>query len=71
MINSHHEWSETGDRYMLKLFRDFVFHQTDQLGAPYLDLAHIVSVLNKVSVIIFGSCILFMIFNLCCLLLIF
>jgi hypothetical protein len=20
-------WSETGDRYLLKLFRDFVFHQ--------------------------------------------
>lgn len=43
------EWSETGDRYMLKLFRDFVFHQTDQLGAPYLDLAHIITTLNKVE----------------------
>lgn len=21
------QWSETGDRYLLKLFRDFVFHQ--------------------------------------------
>ncbi|CAL8074287.1 unnamed protein product [Calicophoron daubneyi] len=43
------DWSETGDRYMLKLFRDFVFHQTDQLGAPYLDLVHIVNTLNKVE----------------------
>uniref|UniRef100_A0A5K3EHB4 Pan3_PK domain-containing protein n=1 Tax=Mesocestoides corti TaxID=53468 RepID=A0A5K3EHB4_MESCO len=43
------EWSETGDRYMLKLFRDFVFHQVDQRGAPHLDLAHIVTVLNKVE----------------------
>ena len=26
-------WSETGDRYMLKLFRDFVFHQVgDAVG---------------------------------------
>ncbi|VDP71319.1 unnamed protein product [Echinostoma caproni] len=43
------DWSETGDRYMLKLFRDFLFHQTDQLGAPYLDLAHVISALNKVE----------------------
>ncbi|CAH8519595.1 unnamed protein product [Schistosoma turkestanicum] len=43
------EWSETGDRYMLKLFRDFVFHQSDPLGAPYLDLAHIITTLNKVE----------------------
>ncbi|VDL96255.1 unnamed protein product, partial [Schistocephalus solidus] len=40
-------WSETGDRYMLKLFRDFVFHQVDQCGAAHLDLAHIVNSLNK------------------------
>ncbi|TPP62011.1 PAB-dependent poly(A)-specific ribonuclease subunit 3 [Fasciola gigantica] len=43
------DWSETGDRYMLKLFRDFLFHQTDQLGAPYLDLSHVISALNKVE----------------------
>ncbi|VDK36838.1 unnamed protein product [Taenia asiatica] len=43
------EWSETDDRYMLKLFRDYVFHQVDHNGAPYLDLAHIVSSLNKVE----------------------
>ncbi|VDN12715.1 unnamed protein product [Dibothriocephalus latus] len=42
-------WSETGDRYMLKLFRDFVFHQVDQCGAAHLDLAHIVNSLNKVE----------------------
>ncbi|VDN97160.1 unnamed protein product [Rodentolepis nana] len=43
------DWSETDDRYMLKLFRDYVFHQVDQNGAPYLDLAHIVQALNKVE----------------------
>ncbi|EUB59273.1 PAB-dependent poly(A)-specific ribonuclease subunit [Echinococcus granulosus] len=49
--SKHHEpeWSETDDRYMLKLFRDYVFHQVDHNGAPYLDLAHIVSALNKVE----------------------
>eukprot|EP01043_Picozoa_sp_COSAG02_P025315 COSAG02_NODE_1418_length_12720_cov_20.079629_3_plen_54_part_00 len=25
--NRDERWSETGDRYMLKLFRDYVFHQ--------------------------------------------
>ena len=42
-------WSETGDRYMLKLFRDYMFHQVDENGAPWIDMAHIVSCMNKVS----------------------
>lgn len=42
-------WSETGDRYMLKLFRDYVFHQTTEDGRPWLDLAHVVMVLNKLD----------------------
>ena len=41
-------WSETGDRYILKLFRDYLFHQVDENGAPWLDMAHIVQSLNKV-----------------------
>lgn len=42
-------WSETGDRYLLKLFRDYLFHQVAESGAPWVDLAHIVACLNKVS----------------------
>jgi PAB-dependent poly(A)-specific ribonuclease subunit 3 len=42
-------WSETGDRYLLKLFRDYVFHQVDENGRPVVDLAHVISCLNKVS----------------------
>ena len=42
-------WSETGDRYMLKLFRDYLFHQVDDSGAPWIDMAHIVQCMNKVS----------------------
>lgn len=38
---------------MLKLFRDFVFHQVDQRGAAYLDLAHIVTTMNKVGGAVF------------------
>ncbi|KAF1811441.1 hypothetical protein P152DRAFT_398929 [Eremomyces bilateralis CBS 781.70] len=42
-------WSETGERYYLKLFRDYVFHQVDASGNPVVDLAHIVSCLNKLD----------------------
>lgn len=43
-------WSETGDRYLLKLFRDHLFHQVTEAGTPWVDLSHIVSCLNKVSI---------------------
>ena len=42
-------WSETGDRYMLKLFRDYVYHQVDGEGRPVVDLAHILRCLNKLD----------------------
>ena len=42
-------WSETGDRYLLKLFRDHLFHQVTEAGTPWIDLSHIVSCLNKVG----------------------
>jgi PAB-dependent poly(A)-specific ribonuclease subunit 3 len=43
------QWSENGDRYMLKLFRDYTFHQVDTDGRPVVDLAHIVRCLNKLD----------------------
>lgn len=43
-------WSETGDRYLIKLFRDYVFHQVDENGNPVLNMAHVLSCLNKVDV---------------------
>uniref|UniRef100_A0A8C7ZSP6 PAN2-PAN3 deadenylation complex subunit PAN3 n=1 Tax=Oryzias sinensis TaxID=183150 RepID=A0A8C7ZSP6_9TELE len=42
-------WSETGDRYLLKLFRDHLFHQVTETGSPWIDLSHIVSCLNKLD----------------------
>ncbi len=42
-------WSETGDRYIIKLFRDYVFHQTDDDGKPWLDMGHIIDSLNKLD----------------------
>jgi len=40
-------WSETGDRYILKLFRDFIFHSIGFEGEPIVDMAHIIQCLNK------------------------
>ncbi|CAB4027929.1 PAB-dependent poly(A)-specific ribonuclease subunit PAN3 [Paramuricea clavata] len=42
-------WSETGDRYLIKLFRDYLFHQVTETGEPWLDMSHIVSSLNKLD----------------------
>jgi PAB-dependent poly(A)-specific ribonuclease subunit 3 len=40
-------WSETADRYLLTLFRDFVFHQVTENGAPAVDWGPIIEALNK------------------------
>ncbi|XP_063596077.1 PAN2-PAN3 deadenylation complex subunit pan3-like [Penaeus indicus] len=48
-LNMDTAWCETGDRYMLKLFRDYVFHQVTDDGRPWLDLGHVVTVLNKLD----------------------
>ena len=42
-------WSEHGERYPLKLFRDYVFHQVDRDGNPRLELGHMLSCLNKLD----------------------
>ncbi|CAG8482290.1 13344_t:CDS:10 [Funneliformis caledonium] len=42
-------WSETGDRYLIKLFRDYVFHQVDENGYPVVDMAHVLMCLNKLD----------------------
>ncbi|KAF4553483.1 PAN2-PAN3 deadenylation complex subunit PAN3-like protein [Elsinoe fawcettii] len=42
-------WSETGERYYLKLFRDYVYHAVDAEGRPSLDLGRILACLNKLD----------------------
>lgn len=42
-------WSETGDRYLLKLFRDYVFHQVWEGGLPVVDFGHVLDSLNKLD----------------------
>lgn len=44
-------WSETGDRYIIKLFRDYVFHQVDENGNPVINLSHVLACLNKVLLV--------------------
>jgi PAB-dependent poly(A)-specific ribonuclease subunit 3 len=34
---------------MLKLFRDYVFHQVDEHGKPIVDVGHVVTCLNKLD----------------------
>ena len=34
---------------MLKLFRDYVFHQVMEDGRPFLDLAHVLACLNRLD----------------------
>ncbi|OQS04864.1 hypothetical protein THRCLA_02937, partial [Thraustotheca clavata] len=48
-FNMDSSWSETGDRYLLKLFRDYVFHQVDEENRPVLDFGHIIDALNKLD----------------------
>lgn len=42
-------WSENGERYMLKLFRDYVFHQVDSNGNAVLDIGHMLRCLNRLD----------------------
>lgn len=42
-------WSENGERYPLKLFRDYVFHQVDDQARPNLDLGHMIRCMNKLD----------------------
>jgi hypothetical protein len=39
---------DTGNSYLLQLFRDFVFHQGERDGGRVIDWGHIVENLNKV-----------------------
>jgi PAB-dependent poly(A)-specific ribonuclease subunit 3 len=44
------KWSEYGERYILKLFRDYVFHAIDaETRRPKLDLGHVLVCLNKLD----------------------
>eukprot|EP00548_Thalassiothrix_antarctica_P018757 CAMPEP_0194197236 /NCGR_PEP_ID=MMETSP0154-20130528/77092_1 /TAXON_ID=1049557 /ORGANISM="Thalassiothrix antarctica, Strain L6-D1" /LENGTH=791 /DNA_ID=CAMNT_0038921889 /DNA_START=92 /DNA_END=2467 /DNA_ORIENTATION=+ len=48
-LGRNRQWTESGDCYVLKLFRDYVFHQADEGGNPVMDLGHVVTTLNKLD----------------------
>jgi PAB-dependent poly(A)-specific ribonuclease subunit 3 len=41
-------YADSGDKYLLGLFRDFVFHQGEVEQGRVLDWGHVVETLNKV-----------------------
>ncbi|KAL2888118.1 PAB-dependent poly(A)-specific ribonuclease subunit PAN3 [Ceratocystis lukuohia] len=43
-------WSENGQCYALKLYRDYLFHAVDANGKPSLDLGRIIASLNRLDV---------------------
>eukprot|EP01129_Flabellula_baltica_P000284 TRINITY_DN10315_c0_g1_i1.p1 TRINITY_DN10315_c0_g1~~TRINITY_DN10315_c0_g1_i1.p1 ORF type:complete len:480 (-),score=76.38 TRINITY_DN10315_c0_g1_i1:42-1481(-) len=48
-FNNSPHWSETGDRYLVKLFRDYVFHQVTEDRNPVIDFGFVVDCLNKLD----------------------
>jgi PAB-dependent poly(A)-specific ribonuclease subunit 3 len=47
--NHDPQWSENGERYFLKLFRDYVFHQVDSQNNPVVDLGHVLTCMAKLD----------------------
>ncbi|KKA26359.1 hypothetical protein TD95_003838 [Thielaviopsis punctulata] len=43
-------WSENGQCYALKLYRDFLFHAVDANGKPSMDLGRMIASLNRLDV---------------------
>jgi PAB-dependent poly(A)-specific ribonuclease subunit 3 len=43
------QWGEHSDRHLLRLFRDAVFHQTDEQGGAVIDFAQTINSLNKLD----------------------
>ncbi|KAF9516648.1 hypothetical protein BS47DRAFT_619910 [Hydnum rufescens UP504] len=48
-FNHELRWSETGDRYIISLFRDYVFHQVDETQKPVVNITHVIACLNKLD----------------------
>lgn len=42
-------WSEAGERYLLVLFLDYMFNQSDNMGQPIINYGHVVACLMKVD----------------------
>lgn len=52
-------WSDTGDRFLLKLLRSYIFHQvSEETGKAWTDLPHVVQTLNKLDAGVDEKCLL-------------
>ena len=50
-LNDDWRWASTGDRYIVQLFRDYIFFQADESGSrPFLDSGHVTDCLAKADV---------------------
>lgn len=49
IIDTDSQPSNAGDRYLLKLFRDFVFHQISEDGAPVMDWGLVMEAMSKLD----------------------
>ena len=43
------DWNENGNKYIIKLFRDYIFCQYDEFGKPMVDLSRVLTNLNKLD----------------------
>lgn len=43
------EYAKNGSKYILKLFRDYVFMQYDDVGKPVVDLSRVLTIMNKLD----------------------
>lgn len=41
-------WAESGDRFLVRMFRNYLFRQVNESGQPWLEISHIIAALNKV-----------------------
>lgn len=48
-MNGDVHWKDTRDRYLLKLLREYVFHQTLESGEPSLEMRHVFDYLYKLE----------------------
>ena len=47
-LGQEQSWSESGERRLVRLFRNYLFRQRTDQGNPFLSLSHVISSLNKV-----------------------
>jgi len=44
------QWGDSPDRHLLRLYRDSVFHTSDENGSAVVDFAQVINSLNKLDV---------------------